>query len=63
MERRAACVRRNQTEVRDARPAVYETLEPNRLYEVCGVASAGETEVTEIAVSTDGGQTWADAEF
>ena len=46
-----------------ARPRVYETLAPNQAYRVCGAAWAGETEVTEIAVSTDGGQTWSDAEF
>ncbi len=46
-----------------ARPTVYETLEPNQVYTVSGAAWAGETEVTEIAVSTDGGQTWAEAEF
>src|SRR5260370_11689816 len=42
-----------------ARPTVYETLEPKQVYTVSGAAWAGETEVTEIAVSTDGGQTWA----
>jgi DMSO/TMAO reductase YedYZ molybdopterin-dependent catalytic subunit len=46
-----------------ARPSVYETLAPNQVYTVSGAAWAGETEVTEIAVSTDGGQTWAKAEF
>jgi DMSO/TMAO reductase YedYZ molybdopterin-dependent catalytic subunit len=46
-----------------ARPRVYETLAPNQVYTVCGAAWAGETEVTGIAVSTDGGQTWAEAEF
>src|SRR6202043_1154426 len=46
-----------------ARPRVYETLVPNRIYTVSGAAWAGETEVTEIAVSTDGGRTWAEAEF
>jgi DMSO/TMAO reductase YedYZ molybdopterin-dependent catalytic subunit len=46
-----------------ARPRVYETLAPNQIYAVSGVAWTGETEVTAIAVSTDGGQTWADAEF
>src|SRR5258707_7108297 len=46
-----------------ARPRVYETLLPNRSYTVFGAAWAGETEVTEIAVSTDGGQTWAEAHF
>lgn len=45
------------------RPVAYETLEPNQLYTVCGAAWAGETEVTGIAMSTDGGQTWAAAEF
>src|SRR5262249_36132483 len=46
-----------------ARPRVYETLPPNRVYTVCGAAWAGETDVIEIEVSTDGGQTWAEAEF
>jgi DMSO/TMAO reductase YedYZ molybdopterin-dependent catalytic subunit len=46
-----------------ARPRVYETLVPNRMYAVSGAAWAGETDVTEIAVSIDGGQTWAEAEF
>jgi len=46
-----------------ARPRVYETLPPNQIYTICGAAWAGETDVTEIAVSTDGGQTWANAEF
>jgi DMSO/TMAO reductase YedYZ molybdopterin-dependent catalytic subunit len=45
------------------RPRVYETLAPNQRYTVFGVAWAGETEVTGISVSTDGGQTWAEAEF
>src|SRR5712672_280714 len=46
-----------------ARPRVYETLLPNRSYTVFGAAWAGETDVTEIAVSTDGGQTWTEAHF
>jgi DMSO/TMAO reductase YedYZ molybdopterin-dependent catalytic subunit len=46
-----------------ARPRVYETLAPNQVYKVSGVAWAGETDATGIAVSTDGGQTWAEAEF
>jgi DMSO/TMAO reductase YedYZ molybdopterin-dependent catalytic subunit len=45
------------------RPTVYETLAPNQAYTVFGAAWAGETEVTEVSVSTDGGQTWAQAEF
>jgi DMSO/TMAO reductase YedYZ molybdopterin-dependent catalytic subunit len=46
-----------------ARPRVYETVAPNRIYTVSGAAWAGETDVSEIAVSTDGGRTWAEAEF
>jgi DMSO/TMAO reductase YedYZ molybdopterin-dependent catalytic subunit len=45
------------------RPRVYETLVPDRIYTVSGAAWAGETDVAEIAVSTDGGLTWAEAEF
>lgn len=45
-----------------ARPRVYETLAPNRPYTISGFAWAGETEVAGVAVSTDGGRTWADAE-
>jgi DMSO/TMAO reductase YedYZ molybdopterin-dependent catalytic subunit len=46
-----------------ARPRVYETLAPNRICTISGAAWAGETDVTEVMVSTDGGQTWALAEF
>src|SRR6201988_3137892 len=46
-----------------ARPRVYETVAPNRVYMVFGAAWAGETEVTEIGVSTDGGKTWSQGEF
>jgi DMSO/TMAO reductase YedYZ molybdopterin-dependent catalytic subunit len=46
-----------------ARPRVYATLALNQVYTVSGAAWAGEAEVAEIAVSTDGGQTWAEAEF
>jgi DMSO/TMAO reductase YedYZ molybdopterin-dependent catalytic subunit len=45
------------------RPRVYETLPPNQPYTIFGVALAGETEVTRVLVSTDGGQTWCDATF
>src|SRR5260370_24421326 len=46
-----------------ARPRVYETLVPNRISTLTGAAWAGDTDVVEIAVSTDGGRTWAQAEF
>src|SRR5260221_13288629 len=45
------------------RPRVYETLAPNQVCTVFGAAWAGETDVTRISVRTDGGQTWAEAEF
>src|SRR3981189_554625 len=45
------------------RPTVYETVAPNQTYTVFGAAWTGEAEVTEVSVSTDGGQTWAQAEF
>ena len=45
------------------RPRVYETVPSNQIYTVGGAAWAGEVEVTGIEVSTDGGQTWAEAEF
>jgi DMSO/TMAO reductase YedYZ molybdopterin-dependent catalytic subunit len=46
-----------------ARPRAYDIVIPNRIYTVSGAAWAGETDVTEIALSTDGGRTWAEAEF
>src|SRR6266513_2726073 len=45
------------------RPTVYETVAPNQTYTVFGAAWTGEAEVTEVSVSADGGQTWAQAEF
>jgi DMSO/TMAO reductase YedYZ molybdopterin-dependent catalytic subunit len=45
------------------RPRIYETLAPQQAYPVFGIAWAGESEVMEIAVSDDGGQTWAEAKF
>ena len=67
--RRCPCVLRlegrapRRLEAEIARPRVYETLPASRMYTICGAAWTGETDVTEIAVSTDGGRTWADAEF
>ena len=46
-----------------ARPGVYETISPNASYTIAGAAWSGESEVTEIAVSTDGGKTWSPAEL
>jgi DMSO/TMAO reductase YedYZ molybdopterin-dependent catalytic subunit len=46
-----------------ARPRMYDVLAPNQPHTVCGAAWAGESAVTEIAVSTDGGQSWAEAQW
>jgi len=46
-----------------ARPRVYETLEPNRSCTVFGAAWAGDTDVTEIWISDDGGASWVQGEF
>jgi len=46
-----------------ARPRVYETLEPNRSYCIFGAAWAGDTDVTEISISDDGGASWVRGEF
>jgi DMSO/TMAO reductase YedYZ molybdopterin-dependent catalytic subunit len=45
------------------RPRVYEILPAYQIYRVFGAAWAGETEVTEVTVSTDGGQTWMEVKF
>jgi len=59
--RRALGVMKLKSEI--VRPRFYEKLAPNQVYTVFGAAWAGETEVTGIAVSMDGGQIWAEAEF
>src|SRR6478672_539144 len=46
-----------------ARPRVYETLEPNRSCTVFGAAWAGDTDVTEIWISLDGGASWVQGDF
>lgn len=45
------------------RPRVYETVPANQVYEVFGAAWTGESEVTEVALSTDDGRTWNQAKF
>jgi DMSO/TMAO reductase YedYZ molybdopterin-dependent catalytic subunit len=46
-----------------ARPRVYETVEAGRAYTIFGAAWAGDTEVTEIWVSLDGGASWVQGDF
>ena len=45
------------------RPRFYEKVAPSETYTVFGAAWAGESEVAEVSVSTDGGKTWDEAEF
>ena len=45
------------------RPRVFETIEPNETYTIVGVAWAGDTEVADVSVSTDGGKAWSPATF
>jgi DMSO/TMAO reductase YedYZ molybdopterin-dependent catalytic subunit len=45
------------------RPRVYETVAANQAYEVFGAAWTGESEVTEVALSTDDGRTWNEVKF
>jgi DMSO/TMAO reductase YedYZ molybdopterin-dependent catalytic subunit len=44
-----------------ARPYVGETVPAGKGYRVHGAAWAGESEVTKVSVSVDGGKTWAAA--
>jgi DMSO/TMAO reductase YedYZ molybdopterin-dependent catalytic subunit len=46
-----------------ARPRVYETLRPGQPYTIFGAAWAGDTEVTEIWISLDGGSSWVQGDF
>jgi DMSO/TMAO reductase YedYZ molybdopterin-dependent catalytic subunit len=59
--RRALAEMKVKSEI--ARPRVFERLEPDRVYTISGAAWTGETEVTRIEVTTDGGHTWVEAEF
>ena len=46
-----------------ARPAPHETLSCGQAVQLLGAAWTGQGEVTRVEVSTDGGESWADAEF
>jgi DMSO/TMAO reductase YedYZ molybdopterin-dependent catalytic subunit len=46
-----------------ARPRVYETIERGRAYTIFGAAWAGDTDVTEIWISVDGGASWVRGDF
>ena len=46
-----------------ARPHVYERLQPGRPYTIFGAAWAGDTDVSEIWISLDGGASWVQGDF
>ena len=45
------------------RPRASARLAPNEHYTVAGIAWAGDTEVRQVSVSTDGGLSWSEATF
>ncbi len=46
-----------------ARPAMYEVIAANSDYRIHGAAWTGESQVTKMEVSTDGGRTWKRAKL
>jgi len=46
-----------------ARPAFHEQVAPGKPYRVFGAAWAGESEITKVEVSIDGGTTWQPAKL
>jgi DMSO/TMAO reductase YedYZ molybdopterin-dependent catalytic subunit len=54
-------VTENEVKCQIARPARHEVVPKNRDYRVHGAAWAGESDVSKVEVSTDGGKTWAEA--
>lgn len=46
-----------------ARPFAGETIAPGKPYRIHGAAWAGESEVTKVEVSTDGGKSWSAAKL
>jgi DMSO/TMAO reductase YedYZ molybdopterin-dependent catalytic subunit len=54
-------VTEGQVKAEIARPAPHEAVPAKSKYRVHGAAWAGESEVTKVEVSADGGKTWAEA--
>lgn len=52
-----------QVKAQIARPAMNEKVPAGKTYRIHGAAWAGESEVAEVEVSTDGGATWAAAKL
>lgn len=53
----------NEVKSQVARPARHEAIPGDSEYRVHGAAWAGESEVSQVEVSTDGGKTWAVAKL
>jgi DMSO/TMAO reductase YedYZ molybdopterin-dependent catalytic subunit len=54
-------VTENQVKAQIARPARHEVVSKGRDYRVRGAAWAGESMISKVEISTDGGKTWAEA--
>jgi DMSO/TMAO reductase YedYZ molybdopterin-dependent catalytic subunit len=54
-------VTENEVKSQIARPARHEVVPKGRDYRVHGAAWAGESEVSKVEISTDGGKMWAEA--
>lgn len=52
-----------QVKAQIARPGYMEAVPSGKAYRIFGAAWGGESEVAKVEVSTDGGQTWADAKL
>lgn len=52
-----------QVKAQVARPAPYEVVPKGKSYRMHGAAWAGESDVTKVEVSDDGGKTWAEAKL
>jgi hypothetical protein len=50
-----------QVKAEIARPARQEIVQAGQAYRVHGAAWTGESEITKVEVSTDGGRRWAEA--
>ena len=46
-----------------ARPTLRETLRSNTSYRVSGAAWTGDSDISKVELSTDGGKTWVDTKF
>jgi DMSO/TMAO reductase YedYZ molybdopterin-dependent catalytic subunit len=52
-----------QVKAQVARPAMHEVVRAGTAYRMHGAAWTGDSEVTKVEVSTDGGKTWSEAKL